>query len=55
MKGVPGDNTVMPACTALLTRLSNANIQCGFILCERSTVLTASLKNTHYKCSVGLQ
>lgn len=38
----PGDKTVMPACTALFMRLSRANIQCGFMLCDRSTVITAS-------------
>lgn len=42
---LPGDKTVIAAWTALLTKLSNANIQCGLILCDRSTVLTASLKN----------
>ena len=35
-----GLKTVIAACTALRTKLSSANIQCGLMLCIRKTAFT---------------
>lgn len=37
---IPGRSTVMASCTACLSRLSRANIQCGLTCCCRSTFFT---------------